>query len=223
MGLSLDVNGLIDGVSVQLLNIAGRSIATQTADAGGDAAFRNLLPAGIYYVKVTPTGTLGTDYAMSLSTVTPPLDRAGNTLARARYLGVMTARTNFSISDSVNPFDTADYYRMLAPKGLNVSLQLSGLTDGVSVDLLDAKGHVVQTLTADNTGVATFNTTTTVAAWYFLRLASTNPDTAAGYTLHLGATAAAKPAPPAMQMAAGATTTLANPFADEKVVQSLGL
>ena len=94
-GFALDVSGLIDGVSVQLLNAFGRVIGTQTAESGGTASFRNVMLRGIYYIKLTATGSTGTDYDLHLSAVTPPADRAGNTAPHGASSRRLRARRDY--------------------------------------------------------------------------------------------------------------------------------
>jgi hypothetical protein len=197
-GVFCNVSGIIDDVSLRILNSAGRALTTLNAASGGNIAYTELLNAGIYYVQVVPNGTHGTEYEMGLSTVVAPADHAGNTTAKARNLGTISSKTNITVSDSVNPFDTVDVYSLTIGKGANASVQLSGLAPGVSVQVLNSQGAVVNVYQPDSQGLLSFATPTT-AGRYYLQLTS-SATAWANYTVHIGgnvAEAKKKPARPA--------------------------
>jgi trimeric autotransporter adhesin len=145
---TLNLNGLGADADVQLLNASGTPLIT-SSDNGVDAeAISATLAAGIYYVRVYPyTGS--TTYNLSLSAIAAPIDNAGNTLATARNVGVLTGTRTFQ--DFVGATDTNDYYRFTLNQGSNFRLGLNGLTADADVQLLNSLGAVVQTSNLDVT------------------------------------------------------------------------
>jgi hypothetical protein len=193
-GLTLTVSGLIDTVVVQLLNAHGHAIYSQTAGIGQSTLYQSITAPGTYYIEVAGPGNLGTDYTMDLTSVALPVDKAGNTLVASRNLGLIGPKSNITISDSLSPFDTQDDYHFTVAKNVVPSLDVSGLADGATVQLLNRGRNVVATLSLDANGDASYSGPL-VAGLYYIKAISTS-QTWSNYTLHLGTTAAAKPAPP---------------------------
>jgi hypothetical protein len=100
--LSLNLTGLTANADVQLLNSSGGVITTSAKTATTSESITSLLNAGSYFVRVYRSSG-NTNYSLSLT-----VDNAGNTLAKARNVGTLTATQSFN--DWVGSSDTNDYY-----------------------------------------------------------------------------------------------------------------
>ena len=76
-------------VSLELLDSTGEALASRTATAGSPNPLERILPPGTYYARVLSVGE-DANYTLDL-TAPEVLDQAGNSLAAARDLGVLTA------------------------------------------------------------------------------------------------------------------------------------
>jgi hypothetical protein len=85
----------------------------------------------------------------------PVQDGAGNTLATARDIGVLTSPQTFS--DRVDSNDPSDYYRFSLTTPGNFSLTLNGLTDDADVVLYDSNGNFIASSATDGTVPETIN------------------------------------------------------------------
>jgi hypothetical protein len=69
------------------------------------------------------------------------VDRAGNTLGKARNIGTLTSSQTFS--DWVGSSDTNDYYRFALTEARSFSLRLDGLSADADVQLLSSTGATI--------------------------------------------------------------------------------
>ena len=129
----------ISGLTVTLLDAGGNPVGTDTTDANGNYGFANL-PAGDYTVVVTPPagfdqtfdldGTLDDQHALTLG--------AGDTRTDVDF----GYRGNGSIGDRVWDDENGDGVQDAGENGIN----------GVTVELLDAGGVVIDTQVTSGDG-----------------------------------------------------------------------
>ncbi|MBE9234459.1 PPC domain-containing protein, partial [Cuspidothrix issatschenkoi LEGE 03284] len=116
----------------------------------------------------------------------PPLnttpDNAGNTLARARAVGTLTATQSFS--DWVGSGDTNDYYSFNVGTQSNFSLSLTGLSANADVRLLNNFGSIITT--SATTGTTSESITSQLSAGtYYVQVYQSSGNT--NYSLSLTA------------------------------------
>ncbi len=128
----------LSGVTVQLLDANGNVINTTTTNDQGDYQFTNLKPGEVYGVdEILPPGYVHND----------------ETVGSAGGVIVNDTITQIPLGDGVNGvnYDFCD----IRPASLsgNVDDCLAGVPlSGVTVQLLDANGHVINTTTTDDEG-----------------------------------------------------------------------
>jgi hypothetical protein len=140
--LNLSVAGTTGGIGVSVIqDINGNRIVDAGEVIGSSGA---TLTAGTYFLQVSQGGMFGTpegaNYSLTVSATPfdPPPDLAGNTLRTARNIGQITTPETFT--DSIDGFnsniDTSDYYRFRLETTSNLNLSLVGVSDRVSVELI---------------------------------------------------------------------------------------
>jgi trimeric autotransporter adhesin len=147
--LTVSLNGLSADGDVQLLNASGQQIAISNGPGVNAESITASLAAGTYYIRIYPEVANNTSYNLGLSVVPAPVDNAGNTLALARNIGVLTGTRTFQ--DFVGRVDTNDYYKFTLNQGSSFRLALNGMTTDADVQLLNASGIVLDTSNFDNT------------------------------------------------------------------------
>ncbi|HEY9618513.1 MAG TPA: S8 family serine peptidase [Microcoleaceae cyanobacterium] len=172
----LNTNGIIDiGEEIARSQQAGtRSESIQFTD----------LDAGNYFVQVYQyQGT--TSYTLNLSTIATGViipDQAGNTLADARDIGVLSGPQTFD--DFVGTADTNDYYRFTLDSPALFDLDLTGLSSDADVHLLSSNGTLIASSIAAGINPESLSRTLT-AGTYYIRIFPYNGDT--NYTLQVSA------------------------------------
>ena len=137
-----------DGVTVNLLNEAGATVATTTTKADGTYSFAKL-PAGKYTVKVEPSDLLKkleqTEDPDGTKDNTSGVVQVGHDNPSVKNVNFGYA-TNYTIKGTI--YRDADRSETLEDG--------EKLYQGVTVDLLDASGNVVATTTTDAHGAYAF-------------------------------------------------------------------
>ncbi|UUO16041.1 pre-peptidase C-terminal domain-containing protein [Dolichospermum heterosporum] len=176
--LSLNLTGLTANADVQLLNSSGGVITTSAKTATTSESITSLLNAGSYFVRVYRSSG-NTNYSLSLT-----VDNAGNTLAKARNVGTLTATQSFS--DWIGTADTNDYYSFNVGTQSNFSLNLTGLTADADVELFNSSGTVISGSYTD--GIVSESIASLLSAGaYYVRVFQYSGDT--NYSLSLNAIA----------------------------------
>ena len=137
-----------DGITVNLLDEAGATVATTTTKADGTYSFAKL-PAGKYTVKVEPS-----DLLKKLEQTEDPDGTKDHTsgLVQVNYDNPSVQNVNFGYATNYTIKGTI--YR---DADRSESLEDGEkLYEGVTVDLLDASGNVVATTTTDAHGAYAF-------------------------------------------------------------------
>ena len=137
-----------DGVTVNLLNEAGATVATTTTKADGTYSFAKL-PAGKYTVKVEPS-----DLLKKLEQTEDP-DGTKDSASGV----VQVSHDNPSVQNVNFGYATNYTIKGTVYRDADRSESLEDgekLYQGVTVDLLDASGHVVATTTTDAHGAYAF-------------------------------------------------------------------
>lgn len=117
----LNENGVFDDDEVLYDSVLGGT-SNETIDA-------LQLPSGEYYVRVLGKGNVTDfDLELSLAPLPVPADNAGNTLAAAAELGVISGKVN--ASDFIGEVDSDDYYRLEIDAVSDVELSVTGLSIG---------------------------------------------------------------------------------------------
>ena len=137
-----------DGVTVNLLDEAGASVATTTTKADGTYSFAKL-PAGKYTVKVEPS-----DLLKKLEQTEDPDGTKDHTSGVVQVNHDNPSVTNVNFGYATNYTIKGTIYR---DADRSESLEDGEkLYEGVTVDLLDTDGHVVATTTTDVKGAYAF-------------------------------------------------------------------
>ena len=137
-----------DGVTVNLLDEAGATVATTTTKADGTYSFAKL-PAGKYTVKVEPS-----DLLKKLEQTEDPDGTKDNTSGVVQVNHDNPSVQNVNFGYATNYTIKGTIYR---DADRSESLQDGEkLYQGVTVDLLDNAGNVVATTTTDNNGAYAF-------------------------------------------------------------------
>ena len=137
-----------DGVTVNLLDEAGATVATTTTKADGTYSFAKL-PAGKYTVKVEPS-----DLLKKLEQTEDPDGTKDHTSGVVQVSHDNPSVTNVNFGYATNYTIKGTVYR---DADRSESLEDGEkLYQGVTVDLLDASGNVVATTTTDVKGAYAF-------------------------------------------------------------------
>ena len=137
-----------DGVTVNLLDEAGATVATTTTKADGTYSFAKL-PAGKYIVKVEPS-----DLLKKLEQTEDPDGTKDHTSGVVQVNHDNPSVTNVNFGYATNYTIKGTIYR---DADRSESLEDGEkLYQGVTVDLLDASGNVVATTTTDVKGAYAF-------------------------------------------------------------------
>lgn len=156
-------------------------------------ASSQLTPSTGPVIGLTPTPTPNPTLTPTPTpTPTPgiPADGAGNTLTSARLVSLSATPSLFS--DTVSGTDSDDFYVFTVGDAsnpsvrLNVSLSKGGQNSGVTINLRDGLGNVIDTRSLLSTDTATAFTKTLAAGTYYAQV-NTSRDTPAPYTLNLSA------------------------------------
>ncbi len=192
--LNLDLQATFGSPSIILVDSSGTRVASSNAASrGSDGWINATLAAGTYYVDVNSGSDAG--YTLTASTGRPTtgaagVDTAGQTLAAARALGVLSATAPVSIAEAIGGNDPFDFYSFNVSSATQVQATLSGLSDNAAFYLLNAKGETI----AQGTGTAASNVTLNqalaplAAGTYYLEVADANTSTPTGYALDISAT-----------------------------------
>ncbi len=137
--LRLNLDGLRADADLQLLDSAGRTIASSTRGGSQPESISRTLNAGTYFVRVYQYSG-DTNYLLTLWTAPDaPPDYAGNSLNAARNVGALSGTVVFN--DFVGQADTADYYRFRIDARSEFQLRLDNMTADADVVLLDSAGR----------------------------------------------------------------------------------
>ncbi|MFB2938925.1 right-handed parallel beta-helix repeat-containing protein [Aerosakkonemataceae cyanobacterium BLCC-F154] len=134
-----------------------------------------------------PTTAQFNEALARVQTVDTIPDGAGNTLAEARNIEVLTDYQSFT--DAVNAEDPNDFYKLTLDREDTVSVFLNGLAAGTKIELLDNAGNLIETSTNTGTSWSANNsegtggsiTRTLAAGTYFVNV---TPDEITGNLLY---------------------------------------
>lgn len=161
---NLLLNGLSANADVQLLNSSGEVLQSSHGESSLSESITRTLNAGNYYVRIYPYSG-STNYNLSLSaTAVGSIDGAGNTLATARNIGILTGSRSFQ--DFVGTTDTNDYYRFDLTQNSNFSLALSGLSADADVELLNSNGQVIASSVTSGLNSESINRSLATGTYY---------------------------------------------------------
>ncbi|MFN7900100.1 MAG: pre-peptidase C-terminal domain-containing protein [Synechococcaceae cyanobacterium] len=122
--------------------------------------------------------------ALAVSPLFAPVDKAGNTLTKARNIGTLSGSQSFS--DWVGSSDTNDYYRFALSQASNFALTLTGLSADADVQLLNNSGALLAISQADGSTAESISGAL-AAGTYYVRVYPYSGST--NYNLNLAATA----------------------------------
>jgi pimeloyl-ACP methyl ester carboxylesterase len=112
------------------------------------------------------------------------IDYAGNTLDTA--LGLNITGNSQTFRDSVDSFNTNDYYSFTLSSRSNLNLSLSGLSANADLELLNSIGQILQTSAQPDTNAESICTTLEAGTYYIH--AYPGADVTANYNLNFSAT-----------------------------------
>lgn len=146
--LNLNLSGLSNNADVRLIQdlnnnqiLDSSEIVAASSNWGAAPEILNQnLQAGTYFIQVYQS--LGdTNYNLTLwaSPTAPPTDNAGNTLATARDLGILSSPQ--TMLDYVGALDPNDFYRFTLNGANSVTLNLSGLSADADMQLIQDRNN----------------------------------------------------------------------------------
>lgn len=140
--LELHLSGLSgqSQVDIQLLDSAGNVMSSIRQAAGETKSITATLAAGNYYLRVSRVA--GESTYTALVTASNLSDSCGNSQSAARDIGAVKAAEG-TYQDSLNSFDSCDYYTFVVPGDSKISINLTGLTADATLKLMDQTGKVV--------------------------------------------------------------------------------
>jgi hypothetical protein len=188
--------GMTEDADLQLLDGYGRVVQTSARVGTRSEVITRTLAAGTYYLRAYYGGASSTQYWLRVSsgvgaTAIAP-DAAGNTLASAAYVGILSPPSLGVYADALTAGDANDYYRFRLKQSVTFDAALYGLTDDAQLAMLDGAGRAIRI--SRNAGPADEVVSRTLqAGTYYLRVFSDRPVTTQ-YTLSFAVgTAAAAP------------------------------
>ncbi len=186
--LAISVSGLSSDVDVQLLDNLGRVVASSTA--GGTSAESISLPSavGTYYLRIfafsgssnyvlearANSNAQNTDDLLSTATVLP------------NPTSTVTTRTG-SVGGTGSTGDPQDYYRFELTATRNVTINLTGLSADIDLQLLDQLGNVVASSARGGTNSESINMPTLGLGIYFIRIFPFTSSLLSNYSLGITA------------------------------------
>ena len=166
----LNLTGLSQDASLTLFNSdVSRVIASSNNSGSSNEGIIRNLRAGSYFFVINSNSSIGTNYQIQARADSFGVyeDKAGDTLASARDLGVLDNSRTFE--DFIGNYfdliqDSADLYKFEFKKTSTLSLSLNRLTSGAnaSIRVLDAQGSIVE-----NSSGSTLNTSLLAGVYYF--------------------------------------------------------
>ncbi len=153
--LALNLTGLTGDANLSLLDAKSKVLKTSANKKNAGEAISMALPAGYYFVKVTPadggkSSVNNTTYTLSNKVDYFPGDNAGNALDKANVIGGLADGVAAECSDWTGFGDPADYYQLTLTNAgtLRLNLNLTDLTGDANLTLLDNKGKVLKASSA---------------------------------------------------------------------------
>ncbi len=182
----IGLDGLRADADLQLLDASGRTIASSTRGGSNAESISRTLEPGTYFVRAYRYSG-DTSYRLTLN-VTPNQptvpDYAGNSLAEARNLGVLSGERSYF--DAVGNNDRDDYYRFELSGRSTFELALDGLRADADVQLLDSSGRTITSSTRGGSQSEDIRRTLD-AGTYFIRVYRYSGDTDYRLTLRVAA------------------------------------
>lgn len=178
----LNANGIID--------VGEEMTRSQQAGTRSESIQFDSLAAGNYLVQVYQYQG-ATTYTFSLSSVAAGVsipDNAGNTLATALDIGILSSLQTFS--DFVGTADPNDYYQFTLDTTAVFDLDLTGLSSDADIHLLNSSGAIITSSIAAGINPESITRTLT-SGTYYIRVFPYNGDT--DYTLQVSASPANLP------------------------------
>ena len=145
--VNLKLSGLSQDALLRLFDSQGQFIELSANPDNADESISRNLRAGTYYINAGGGGQ-GTSYKFEASAVSlgaVPVDNAGDSVDRAKNLGVL-GTTAIVANDYLGDFngltrDDSDYYQFTLAENGTVNLKLSGLSQDVTLNLYDSRGQ----------------------------------------------------------------------------------
>jgi hypothetical protein len=160
--VNLKLSGLNQDINLSLYNSQGNLVISSTTGGNADENITRNLRAGTYYAQATGGGT-GTNYQLAASAISlgnVPIDNAGDSLDKAKNIGVL-GNTAIVIDEYVGNFgnfggaiDYSDYYQFTIIENSTVNLNLTGLSQDTNISLWDSQGNTIKASTNTNSGTS---------------------------------------------------------------------
>ncbi len=147
------LSGLQSDMDLEIVDDNGDML--QISDNGGNTeeVVTVVVGPGTYYVHAFVYSGQS-DYTLEVSTASsepPPADGAGNNMDAANDLGMIGA-DGLEAGDWLGLADSDDYYAFTSGGAGNIVVEVTGLSNDLDVELLDANGAIVAM--SNNNGVA---------------------------------------------------------------------
>lgn len=155
-------NKHISGVMVSLVNSSGRVISQSMSDNNGHYIFEDL-PAGTFSIQAGKVGytefneNFVTDYAENYD------------IDRDIFLTKESVSSVRDINESANNISIFPN-----PAEMNTNIDLSGINGEVTINIYNASGELVETLTSNSTSTININTSEFAVGSYFVRFSNGN-------------------------------------------------
>ncbi len=163
--LTLELTGLTGNANLSLLSAAGARVKTAAAGAANESITQNL-PAGSYYVNISPGAGMNSVYYTLTNTRNYfPTDTAANTRKAAKDI-------NSGVDNWVGLGDAADFYKLTMTNAGALTLNLTGLSGNANLYLLNAAGSVLRR--SANAGIANeaINNISLLTGTYYVAIAA---------------------------------------------------
>ena len=175
--LNLSLTGLSGNADLSLCNAAGTVLKTSANTGTNPEAINNVtLLAGTYYVKVIPSGKIGTDYTVSNTFKAFPVDTAANDYMTAKDI-------NAGVDNWVGFGDAADFYKLTMTNAGTLSVGITGLTGNADLSLLSSTGTVLKSNIKTGTESEGISGIALLAGTYYVKVAAATGVNDANYTL----------------------------------------
>ena len=155
--VNLKLTGLTANADLYLYDSNGYPIANSSDFSSVDETISQNLNAGTYRIGVLSNNSANTGYNLQASASAFPNNGAGESFDKALPLGILSSAISYDdwVGQSIDP---SDYYQFQLDQNRVVNVNLSNVSDSISVNIYDNSGDYI---TSDLVGAGETKTLTT--------------------------------------------------------------
>ncbi|MCP9296423.1 MAG: PPC domain-containing protein [Planktothrix agardhii LY1] len=155
--VNLKLTGLTANADLYLYDSNGSQIANSSDFSSVDETISQNLNAGTYRIGVLSNNSANTGYNLQASASAFPNNGAGESFDKALPLGILSSAISYDdwVGQSIDP---SDYYQFQLDQNRVVNVNLSNVSDSISVNIYDNSGDYI---TSDLVGAGETKTLTT--------------------------------------------------------------